>query len=266
MSKPTLLLGALLLLALVNTGALAAKVPKPSSICKVSYPSDTTVEWECYRLKKRDTLEGLFGERWVDVLRFNRIDRRHLWPGAALKVPKRLDDIRDFTPLPAFYPPAETDPKFILVDLSEQFIGAYENGFLKFSFPIASGNRNNKTPTGTFRVDAYHSLHTSNLYYIEKTNTLYPMHYALRFHISPRGIAYFIHGRDVPGYPASHGCIGLYDEEMQIKYYKWFKPREPLLLGAKTLFDWAIAPSTDDYRFHRLKNGPRVEIIGNIPF
>ncbi len=29
--------------------------------------------------------------------------------------------------------------------------------------------------------------------------------------------AFWIHGCDLPGYPASHGCVGLYDEEMQKK-------------------------------------------------
>ena len=31
--------------------------------------------------------------------------------------------------------------------------------------------------------------------------------------------SYWIHGRDVPGFPASHGCVGLYDEQMQFDYY-----------------------------------------------
>lgn len=46
--------------------------------------------------------------------------------GANLKVPLRLEDIIDFTPMPKEYPAAENDERFILVDLSEQFLGAYE--------------------------------------------------------------------------------------------------------------------------------------------
>ena len=45
------------------------------------------------------------------------------------------------------------------------------------------------------------------------------MHYGLRFFIDKSvdtWPSYWIHGRDLPGYPASHGCIGLYDEEMQL--------------------------------------------------
>ena len=41
-------------------------------------------------------METRFGERWKDVLRFNRVDRRHVYPGVSLKVPRRLEDVADF--------------------------------------------------------------------------------------------------------------------------------------------------------------------------
>ncbi|HCC68571.1 MAG TPA: hypothetical protein DEP99_01605, partial [Nitrospiraceae bacterium] len=59
----------------------------------------------------------------------------------------------------------------------------------------------------------------------------------------------------MPGYPASHGCSGLYDEEMQRKYYRF--PKYPVLQDSKKLFDWANSPRIDDRRTHILKDGPR---------
>ena len=236
---------------------------KRYSPCEISHPSDARVEWECHRLKRKETLESLFGESWQDVARFNRIDRRHAWPGMTLKVPKRLDDIKDFTTLPATFPPAEEDEKFILIDLMEQFLGAYEYGRLVFSYPIASGDSKLKTPTGEFRVTAFSRNHKSSLYKIEKTSIPYPMHYALRFLISSKDVAFWIHGRDLPGYPASHGCVGLYDEEMQKKYYRI--PDKPELEAARLLYEWAIAPNADDGDLTTLKNGPKVLIIGESP-
>ena len=197
------------------------------------------------------------------MARFNRIDRRHAWPGMTLKVPKRLEDIKYFSPLPAEYPPAEKEEKFILIDLSEQFLGAYTYGRLAFSFPIASGDSKFKTPTGEFRVTAFSRNHVSSLYKIEKTRIPYPMHYALRFLISSKDVAFWIHGRDLPGYPASHGCVGLYDEEMQKKYYR--NPEEPVLEAARILYEWTIFPNPDDGEMHTLKNGPRVVVIGKSP-
>ncbi|MCM2359285.1 MAG: L,D-transpeptidase [Geobacteraceae bacterium] len=258
-----LLLAGLLLCAFLVQPAAAAAPKKRYSPCQISYPSDQRIEWECRRLKGKETLESLFGESWLDVARFNRIDRRHAWPGATLKVPKRLEEIRDFTPLPASFPPAVMEEKFILVDLTEQFLGAYEHGRLVFSFPIASGNRKFKTPTGEFRITAFSRNHKSSLYKIEKTNIPYPMHYALRFLISKRGVAFWIHGRDIPGYPASHGCVGLYDEEMQKKYYRF--PGEPQLEAARTLYEWAIGGAPDDGRLTTLKNGPKALITGKSP-
>lgn len=250
----------LLLIIGYPEGAWAKRVPSP---CKIKYPSDANVEWECRRLRKGETLENLFGDRWIDVARFNRIDRRHAYHGVSIKAPERLEEIENFTPMPEYYEPAESEAKFILIDLSEQFLGAYEYGRLVFSVPVATGEKGNETPSGEFRITAFNSRHKSSLYFIEKTDTPYPMHYGLRFHISKSGIAYWIHGRDIPGYPASHGCIGLYDEEMQKKYYKY--PKNPVLNDAKTLFEWVISPLKDDEKFHLLKDGPRLKIIGHAP-
>jgi hypothetical protein len=230
------------------------------NLCSVVHPGDGLIDWDCRKIKKGETPETLFGDRWLDVL---RIDRRHLTAGVSIKVPRNLDDIEEYSPLPDTYPKAARDEKFILVDLFEQFLGAYEYGELAFSFPLASGNREHRTPNGYFRIDAFSRRHKSSLYKIEKTNTPYPMHYALRFFVNARGIDFFLHGRDLPGFPASHGCIGLYDEEMQQKYYKF--PRERELQDARTLYEWVVGERKDNGRFTRLKNGPRVRIIGESP-
>lgn len=233
------------------------------SLCKINHPSDAQVEWECRPLQKGETLESLFSDKWRDVVRFNRIDRRHVYPGIYIKVPKRLEDIKDFTPMPQYYQPSESEPKFIVVNLSEQFLGAYEYGHLVFSTPIATGEKGHETPNGEFRITAYYSKHKSSMYFIEKTKIPYPMNYGLRFYMTKKGISYWIHGRDLPGYPASHGCIGLYDEQMQKKYYGY--PKNPVLEDAKILFEWVISPLVDDGKFHILNDGTRMLIIGNAP-
>lgn len=249
-------------LAMVGLPAVAA-AKKPVSPCAVSYPSDVGIAWECQELKFGETPEDLFGELWQEVLRFNRIDRRHLYQGATLKVPRQLKDLVEFTPLPQFYPDAADEEKFILVDLTEQFLGAYEYGMLVFSSPIATGEKGHRTPTGEFRVDAHHLRHRSSQYKVEKTDLPYPMHFGLRFYISAGGVAYWIHGRDLPGYPASHGCIGLYDEEMQKNYYG--EPSVPLLDDARVLYEWVLDKAPDDGGFTLFPGGPRVLIVGTTP-
>ncbi|KAF0218654.1 MAG: hypothetical protein FD174_2747 [Geobacteraceae bacterium] len=266
----------LLVLLLFVSPVIAAK--KIKSLCEVRYPSDARVAWECLKLKWTDTPGALFGEHWQDVLRFNRMDRRHFFGGRSIKVPKRFEEITNFTPLPATYPDAAGEEKFILVDQSETFLGAYEYGRLVFSFPAAVGIKGHRVPNGEFRIDAADRRHKSNLYTIEEIGRRYPMHYGLRFYVDKSvdgWPSYWIHGRDVPGYPASHGCIGLYDEEMQRDYYSAYdrkvnKPyyhelKEPFLDAAKTLYQWVIGSHNDPGKFHKIDYGPRVLIIGTPP-
>ncbi len=257
----------LLLAGVVLVSSLGAPPAAPaaglSSLCAIRYPSDARVAWDCRRLRRGETLEGLFGERWIDVARFNRIDRRHARAGVALKVPARLEDIAGFTPMPAGYPAAAGEPKFILVDLTEQFLGAYEQGRLVHSAPIASGEIGNETPAGAFRVTAFHRRHQSSRYTIEGTDTPYPMRWALRFHVNAPGVAYWLHGRDLPGYAASHGCIGLSDEPMQKEYFG--EPSRPVLDDARLLYEWALGTVPDDGRVVELKEGLKTLVVGRAP-
>ena len=231
--------------------------------CEIHYPSDARLEWDCRVILHGESLETIFGEYWDEGARFNRIDRRHAQAGLSIKVPKRVEDLAQFTPLSLVYPPGEPDEQFILIDLTEQFLGAYEFGALRFSTPIASGNGLNPTPTGEFRLTAAHRQHQSNLYTIEGKDRPYPMNYALRFHVNRDGVSYWIHGRDMPGYPASHGCIGLYDETMQKEQYGL--PKDPELVDAQKLYLWVVGEESYDEGVMVLRHGPRLHIIGQAP-
>ena len=265
-------------LMLLVFSATAGADSKIRSLCDISYPGDSRVQWQCLKLKWSDTPGGLFGERWQDVLRFNRMDRRHFLGGVSIKVPKVLEQIRNFTPLPLTHPDAASEPKFILIDQSEMFLGAYQYGRLVLSFPIAVGIEGHEVPAGTFTIDAADRRHESNMYEVEEIGRPYPMHHALRFWVDKSREdwpSYWIHGRDVPGYPASHGCIGLYDEEMQYEYYSAYDRKvnkehyheltKPFLQGAETLYHWVVDPRTDPGTMHEIKNGPKVLIIGRPP-
>ena len=249
--------------AFLSVSAQADSPKKHRGLCEVHHPSDAMVEWDCRTMRAGESLEALFGENWIDVARFNRIDRRHARPGLSIKVPRRLEELVAFNPLPSLDQAAEQDEKFILIDLEEQFLGAYEFGALRFATPIASGEKPNETPIGKFRLTAAYRQHQSSLYMIEGTDRPYPMHYALRFHVNREGVSYWIHGRDMPGYPASHGCIDLYDESMQKEQNG--TPKEPELSDAQRLFVWVLGSESDDDRVIPLPRGPRVHIIGQAP-
>lgn len=231
-----------------------------TSTCDARYPSDVRVPWVCRVLAPGENVELLFGSRWADVLRFNRIDRRHAVVGAALKTPRRLRDVRNFTPMPETYRDASGEAKFVLIDLREQFLGAYEHGRLVFSSPLASGDAEHPTPTGDFTITAAHRDHSSSLYAIEATDIPYPMTWALRFYTSRAGVSSWLHGRDIPGYPGSHGCIGLYDEWMQRAYFA--APARPVLDDARRLYEWVVGVGADDPQLRTIA-GPRLRIVGD---
>jgi len=232
------------------------------SPCDLTFPSDTSVAWTCVTIRKDESLESLFGDRWMDVARFNRIDRRHASPGLRIRVPQRLDAIECFSPMPQRYALADSESQFVLIHLSEQFLGAYEHGRRVFSAPITTGRTGDPTPTGLFRITAYDRNHHSSRYRIAQTNRPYPMHYGLRFHVDASGVSYWIHGRDVPGVAASHGCIGLYDEAMQKQCYG--QPDEPALADARWLFEWVVGSQGDTTSIGTME-GPRVLIVGSPP-
>jgi hypothetical protein len=231
--------------------------------CDFHYPSDRAVPWRCVRLGRGESLESRFGERWSALARFNRIDRRHAGAGTRLRVPLRLEDLDAFSAMPAHYSPADSFPRFILVDQAEQYLGAYEHGRLAFALPVATGSTGHATPNGRFRIDAAHRRHASTRYPIAGTNIPYPMHYALRFHVSRAGTGFWLHGRDLPGRAASHGCIGLYDEEMQKEFYG--VPARPELADARRLYEWVVGAGADDGRMRLLADGPPIWIMAEPP-
>jgi len=55
---------------------------KHRGLCEIHYPSDAMLEWDCRVIQSGTSLEAIFGEHWVDVARFNRIDRRHARSGS----------------------------------------------------------------------------------------------------------------------------------------------------------------------------------------
>ena len=222
-------------------GASAAD-PAREDLSRVEYPSLAATPWKARFIRPQDTLESLFGSDWEAVARFNRIDRRHVYPGMTIKVPDSMEQARTYCPLPEEYEPAKRHPKYILVSLTEQWLGAYEFGKLKFSMPAATGMDGHNTPTGIFRVDARDKNHCSSLYKTEDQKEQYPMDNAIRFHVGPDNVSYWIHARDLPGKPASHGCIGVFDEAMQKRQYGI--PTNPVLLDSEKLYDWAVGQCT----------------------
>ena len=87
----------------------------------------------------------------------------------------------------------------VVISLSRQTAYVYHAGDLVGASSISSGMPGKATPTGRFPIMQKDRDHKSNVY------SDAPMPYMQR--LTDYGIA--LHGGDLPGYPASHGCIRL---------------------------------------------------------
>lgn len=87
----------------------------------------------------------------------------------------------------------------VVVSLPEQMAHVYRGGVRIGRSSISSGKAGNDTPPGVFEILEKRKVHFSNLY----NNA--PMPFMQR--LTWDGIA--LHAGQIPGYPASHGCVRL---------------------------------------------------------
>ncbi|MDB4793674.1 L,D-transpeptidase family protein [Methylacidiphilales bacterium] len=87
----------------------------------------------------------------------------------------------------------------IVVSLADQRLYAYHDQQLVAWSNVSSGRPGHETPTGAFTVSEKDVDHHSNLY----NNA--PMPYFMR--LTDGGVG--LHAGELPGYPASHGCVRL---------------------------------------------------------
>ena len=92
-----------------------------------------------------------------------------------------------------------TGPLFMVIDLTKQRALLYRDGVLIAASTISTGNKGRETPTGVFTILQKEVFHRSSTYDDA------PMPYMQR--LTSKGVA--MHAGNLPGYPASHGCIRL---------------------------------------------------------
>jgi len=87
------------------------------------------------------------------------------------------------------------------IDLSEQRMDVYVNGFPRYRWAVSTARKGYRTPVGTFRPQRLEEMWYSRKY------DMAPMPHSIFF----LG-GYAIHGTDIVrllGTPASHGCVRL---------------------------------------------------------
>jgi lipoprotein-anchoring transpeptidase ErfK/SrfK len=97
----------------------------------------------------------------------------------------------------------------VVVSISKQRVYLMVGDEIAIDSPISSGRPGKSTPTGNFTVSEKDKDHISSLYHC-------PMKYFLRL----SGLSFGLHVGQLPGYPASHGCVRLPEEVAKLLFEK----------------------------------------------
>jgi lipoprotein-anchoring transpeptidase ErfK/SrfK len=97
----------------------------------------------------------------------------------------------------------------VVVSISKQRVYLMVGNDVAIDSPISSGRSGKSTPTGNFTVSEKDQHHISSIYNC-------PMKYFLRL----SGMSFGLHVGQLPGYPASHGCVRLPEEVAKLLFEK----------------------------------------------
>jgi hypothetical protein len=157
-------------------------------------------------------------------------------------------------------------PVTVLVSIPEQMVHVYRNGVLIGRSTVSTGSKGHGTPAGVFSILEKRQRHYSSTY----NNAPMPNMQRLTW----QGIA--LHSGQIPGYPASHGCVRLpYDFSKllfevtdkggtviigkDVKAQPHFAAKPGILLAPKDFTADMLRPLANndyDWRPERAKEGP----------
>ena len=149
------------------------------------------------------------GEQRSLILKINRIDLKHLRKGDTLVIPDETGDPMALSPFPLELESARSMPKLLLVSRRVQAFGAYEAGKLVRWGPTSTGKKSTPTPARLYHTNWKAKLTRSTV----DASWILPWCFNLD---NFDGISF--HQYDLPGYPASHGCVRLLEEDAEWIY------------------------------------------------
>jgi len=95
----------------------------------------------------------------------------------------------------------------VVVSISKQRVYLMVDNDVAIDSPISSGRHGRVTPTGSYTVSEKDKNHVSTIYHC-------PMKYFLRL----SGMSFGLHVGQLPGYPASHGCVRLPEQVAKLLF------------------------------------------------
>ncbi len=159
----------------------------------------------------REQLECRFDAAQLELLeKLNRIDRGRIAALEKIVVPDRWDlpEIA-YSPLPRRFTWAAYFPKAVVVSKKLQAFAAYEDGRLVRWGPVSTGAAGSQTPGGLFH------LNWRSRGWRSTVNRNWFLKWYFNFG-NKRGHSF--HEYELPGLPASHGCVRMLGRDAQWMY------------------------------------------------
>jgi hypothetical protein len=201
------------------------------------------VHFEVLKVQSRKSIAELESRLGADaftaMLKINRTDKKHIRAGDSLIIPDASADLMSTTPFPLQLEVARTIPKLVLVSRHVQAFGAYESGRLVRWGPTSTGKKSTPTPVGLYHTNWKAKTRRSSV----NQSWILPWCFNLD---DIAGISF--HQFDLPGYPASHGCVRLLEED------------------AKWIYDWADQWTLSRIDHSILAFGTPVVIFGDYKY
>lgn len=224
----------------LSTAEFDDSVNRPSEI---PFPASTVtppVRFEVFQVRNRKSiaeLESRLGAAaFAAMLKINRSDKKHIRAGDSLIIPDASSDLMSIAPFPRQLDVARTIPKLILVSRRVQAFGAYESGELLRWGPTSTGKKSTPTPAGLYHTN-WKARETRS-----SVNQSWVLPWCFNLD-NFSGVSF--HKFDLPGYPASHGCVRLLEED------------------AKWIYDWADQWTLSKINHSILAFGTPVLVFGD---
>lgn len=196
----------------------SAEVVKKDSIIKPERPKvsiKSNSDYSAWPMKGNDSLRKVFlntykGEELHSILALNRLDRKNMGQADTLIVPNKLEsNFLAYSPFPEYVEAMSSIPKIAFFSYPIQAYALYENGKLVKWGPTSMGSKAHQTTRG---------LHFTNWKGKEVISTVSD-EWKLKWNFNianHEGIGW--HQYSMPGYPASHSCLRLLEEDAKWMY------------------------------------------------
>lgn len=193
------------------------------------------------------------------VQRVNRKDYRHLLRARFVVVPEdSAVPERNPGPFPNCVASAQGVEKIVFVEQGVQAFGAYEAGRLVWWGAVSTGTERHPTPNGLYHANWRSRVKRSTV----NRNWLMPWY--VNLHTS-MGVAF--HAYELPGHPASYGCIRLLREDARW-LYDWLEVGRPDPQTPGGWLRWGTpvvvlgtAPREGPYPWERLAEDPAADRV-----